>query len=311
MKDHAFLASAKALADATRLRILAILMESELSVGEIVRALSLSQPRVSRHLKILADAGLVSSRRDGQCIYYALPEAGRQRDVLDAVAPFVGDGPDAQADVKAARQVIAERARMAEIFFERHADGWDAMREEALGGLDLAAEILRRMPEVSVAADLGCGTGRLMAALTERAGCVIGVDNSSRMLEKARTSFAESSDEVSFRIGDLAHLPVADGEVDFAVMSLALHHLPTPEKGVAEAYRALSRNSRFLLVEYGQHEDESMRKEAGDQWLGFSPERIAKWLDAAGFELLNTNRFVLPSGKVLYLYEAAKNHPGG
>lgn len=309
MSEHSFLIPAKAFADATRLRILAILMESELAVGEMVRALELSQPRVSRHLKILADAGLVTPRRDGQRIYYALPESGGQRDALNAFAPFISNDDVARQDVAAARRVIEERARMAEQFFENHADGWDAKLDAALGGLDLATEIVARMPQVQTAADLGCGTGRLLPVLKEHANLVIGIDNSSRMLEKARTSFTGDASGVSFRIGDLAHLPVADGEIDFAVMSLALHHLPSPDKGIAEAYRALSSDSRFLLVEYEQHDDEAMRKEAGDHWLGFSPERVAKWLAAAGFTVTNTHRFPLPDGKVLHLYEAVKNHP--
>lgn len=301
---------AKALADETRLRLLRVLLEHELAVGEIVRALGLGQSRISRHLKILAGAGLLVSRRDGQRVYYAAPESGPQRAFLGALAPFLAD-PALDADARAAARAVARRAEHTSAFFAAHAGAWDELREQSLGGLDLAEEILARMPRgVATAADLGCGTGALLHAMRPRAGRVIGVDSSAEMLARARRAFGAEADGaapgVSLRIGDLEHLPLGDGEADFAVMSLALHHLPSPRLGLAEAHRVLAPGGRFVLVDFEPHADESMRERYGDNWLGFDPARVQGWLAAAGLHTDETTRYPLPSGLALRLYGAVK-----
>ncbi len=308
MAAHTILHFAKALADETRLRLVRVLLEHEVSVGEIVRALGLGQSRISRHLKILSEAGLLASRRDGQWVYYSAAENGAGRAWLDAVSSFLKAEPGFAADVAAVEREVSERARRTEAFFEAHAGAWDELRDEALGGLDLGDVVLELLPAgARVAADLGCGTGVLLGRLRERAPRVIGVDSSPRMLERARGAFARRGEGgVSLRIGDLEHLPLRDGEADFAVMSLALHHLPSPRRGIEEAYRALSAGGRFVLVDYEKHADEAMRDRFGDNWLGFSPERVQRWLHGAGFGVLETKRFPLPSGPALRLYEAVK-----
>ena len=162
------------------------------------------------------------------------------------------------------------------------------------------------MPEVSVAVDLGCGTGRLLDSMRAKADAVIGVDSSARMLERARTAFAGDGEGVSLRIGDLEHLPLADAEALFAVMSLALHHLPSPEQGIREAHRVLAPGGMFLLADFEQHGREDLRESAGDHWLGFEPGRVESWLRAAGFVIKEISRFPLSSGLALRLYEAEK-----
>lgn len=299
----------KALADETRLRLARVLLVHELSVGELVRALGLRQSRISRHLKILAAAGLVSARRDGQWVYYSAAENGGARAYLDAVAPFFDDGPGTfAADTDAAAREVRQRARRTEAFFDSHAEKWDDLRERTLGGLDLAALILSHLPEADTAADLGCGTGALLEHLRGRAARVIGVDSSSRMLDQAREFFAGNgaAADVSLRIGDLEHLPLRDAEADAAVMSLALHHLPSPAHGVAEAHRVLTPGGTFVLVDFEKHDDETMREQYGDNWLGFSPGRVEKWLSGAGFDLQESTRHPLPSGLALRVYAAVK-----
>ncbi|MBU1003214.1 MAG: metalloregulator ArsR/SmtB family transcription factor [Proteobacteria bacterium] len=311
----------KALADATRLRLARILLDHELSVGELVAVLGLSQPRISRHLKIMAEAGLLASRRDGQWVFYSAAESGEGREYLDAVGQFLRRDPALAADAEAAARVLAERRRRSRHFFERHAEDWDRLRDSTLGGFDVAAEILACMPETRVAVDLGCGTGGLLKVLRNRASQVIGVDNSQEMLARARQvllgneegsagRFADAGltgdARVSLRIGDLEHLPLADAEAGFAVMCLALHHLPSPERGIREAHRVLGSGSRFVLVDFEQHTDETLREGAGDHWLGFAPERIEGWLSSAGFAIVDNARFPLPSGLTLRLYEAEK-----
>ena len=306
MTEPAILLFSKALADATRVRLVRILMVHELSVGELVGVLGMSQPRVSRHLKILADAGLVAARRDGQWAFYSAAEGGAGRSYLDALEPLLAADELLDADVAGAARAVAERRGRSERFFESHADSWDTLREVTLGGFDLASELVARMPAVDVAVDLGCGTGRLMAQMRAKAARIIGVDSSPSMLEHARTAFGADDEAVSLRIGDLEHLPLADAEVRFAVMSLALHHLPSPQSGIREAYRVISSGGNFLLADFEQHEREELRESAGDHWLGFEPTRVEQWLCDAGFDITDTIRFPLPSGLALRLYEARK-----
>lgn len=313
MSESNILHYSKALADATRLRLARVLLDHELSVGEMVAALQLSQPRVSRHLKIMAEAGLLSSRRDGQWVFYSAAQDGGGAEYLAAVAPLLRADDAFGPDAEAAAEAVAERRSRSRRFFERHAGDWERLRDDTLGGFDLASEIVSRMPRVDVAADLGCGTGALTRRIMTRAERTIGVDNAPPMLERAREALARESKlaadgqpGASLRIGDLEHLPLADGEARFAVMSLALHHLPSPERGIAEAARVLAPGSRFLLVDFEQHTNESLRESAGDHWLGFAPERIEGWLSGAGFAIVDNARFPLPTGLALRLYEAEK-----
>lgn len=300
---------AKALADLTRLRLVRVLRDYELSVGEIVEALALKQSRISRHLKILSDAGLVEWRRDGQWVFYSATTSGAAGAYLDAVDSFIRSEDSLTADANAAAHVVAARRRETARFFGAIAGDWDRMRHETLGGLDIASLVTSRMKNIQTAADLGCGTGGLLSSLAAKAQTVIGVDNSPEMLDRAREAFgekAEASGTVSLRIGDLEHLPLADGEADFAVMCLSLHHLATPREGIIEAYRALAGGSRFILADFEKHEMEAMRTESGDRWLGFAPEDIRTWLLNIGFSIVNEDRFDLPSGLALRVFEAVK-----
>ncbi|WP_461209615.1 ArsR/SmtB family transcription factor [Desulfocurvus sp. DL9XJH121] len=297
----------KALADSTRVRLMRILLEHELSVGELVEVLGMSQPRVSRHLKILAEAGLVTPRRDGQWVFYRAAEEGPGRGWLLAVGPLLAAEGELDADAAAAASAVAGRRGRSERFFERHADSWDRLCQETLGGFDLAEELVRRMPEVATAVDLGCGTGRLLARMRGRAGALIGVDSSQPMLERARANLGGDGPGLSLRIGDLEHLPLADGEADLAVMSLALHHLPSPQGGIREAWRVLAPGGTFLLADFEPHQREDLREHAGDHWLGFEPSRVSGWLQGEGFVIRKNDRLSLPSGLVLRLFEAEKH----
>jgi len=301
----------KALADETRLRLVAILLAHELAVGEIVQALSLKQSRISRHLKILADSGLLNARRDGQWVFYRAADSGKGCDYLKHLTPFFEGDEIFEADVSAATHVVASRAVASARFFDGIAGDWERMRAEALGDLDLAAEIKHRMGTVSAAADLGCGPGRLLGELATGAKKVIGVDNAQGMLDEARDYLnrtLKNGAATSLRIGQLEHLPLSDGEVQFAVMCLALHHLSEPEKGIREARRVLAAGGRFVLADFDKHENEKMRTKLGDRWLGFAPDEIDTWLTEAGFNINETVLFPLPSGLNLRLVVAEKLH---
>jgi ArsR family transcriptional regulator len=295
--------SAKALADASRIRILAALRHGELAVGEIVEALNLGQSRVSRHLHILAEGGLTHSRRDGRWVFYSLPPTGTARAFIDAALGLAGDDPEIQGDDQAVQAVLAERARETSRFFDSVAAKWQTMRDESLGGFDLPAKIAEIMPQVQTCADLGCGSGETLAAMSGKAQNLIGVDNSAKMLEAARELLGDAA---SLRIGDLAHLPLAEAETDFVSMSLVLHHLPDPAGAVREALRVLKSGGTIVIADFDAHGREEMRTRFGDRRLGFEPHEIPKWLAMAGFSDIEREALDLTSGLTVSLYVAIK-----
>ncbi len=297
----------KALADETRLRLIRIMMDHELNVNELVAVLGLAQSRVSRHLKILSDCGLLSFRRDGLRVFYAAVTDGPGQSVLRAVGPILENDPAFESDTLRAEEVIAERTKATRQFFEDIAGDWDRLKKKVLAGFDLSSRVAERMRPGKIAVDLGCGTGDLLETLLEKAGAVIGVDSSSRMLELARQRFARNGGSVSLRIGELEHLPLADGEADFAVASMALHHLSRPLKGIEEARRVLSPGGLLMVVDFEKHTNESMRKEYGDQWLGFSEEELSGWLGQAGFRIEESAAYPAGAGLTIRMVSAARD----
>ena len=295
----------KALSDATRLRIFGLLLAEELNVNEIIAALAMGQSRVSRHLKILADSGLVKSRRDGLWVYYSAVEAGPGRSFIGAVRPWVEKEESLSRDLARIRQVRKESARETSRFFDSVAVDWEAMKRNILGRLDLDIVVLEKMEKCRVAVDLGCGTGGLLPVLRKEADLVIGVDNSRKMLKTALNRFPPEQG-YDLRIGEMEHLPLRDGEADFVLMSLVLHHLSSPFVGIGEANRILKSGGMFMIIDLGKHENEVLRKKYGDRWLGFRTGEIAKWLSAAGFRLKEKEQFGLNKGLKAELFLAVK-----
>jgi SAM-dependent methyltransferase len=173
------------------------------------------------------------------------------------------------------------------------------------GDFDLGGAILARMPKNATAADLGCGTGELLARLASKAMKAIGVDNSPRMLEIAAKRF-RGNNAVSLRIGELTHLPLRDWEADFAVLSMVLHHLDQPAQALTEAARVLKFDGRLLVADFDEHAEEDMRASYGDHRLGFSRETMLQWLAQARFEVRSVERFPVNRGLAVMLYEAVK-----
>ncbi len=214
----------KALADETRSRLVNVLLEYELNVGEIVQVMEMGQSRISRHLKILSESGLVDVRREGLWAFYRASDSGPGRDFLDGVASLL-EGEDAlKRDRNRAEKVIRERTAATRQFFDDIAPEWDRMTAEVLGDLNLGHEIRERLPDCTCAADIGCGPGDMLEILAATSQRVIGVDNSPKMLELAEERFSDDA-SMSLRIGEMTHL-AADEELTGTVMSLVLHHLP-------------------------------------------------------------------------------------
>lgn len=301
----------KALADETRLRLLNVLCRHELNVNELVLILEMGQSRISRHLKILSASGLLVWRREGLWVFYSAPQKGPARAFIDAVLPFMKDDPALKADLDMATGMIEERVHKTRQFFNAIAEDWDKLAREVLGGFDLAGAVVRHMPRCSVAVDLGCGTGNVLYAMLEKAATVIGVDGSPRMLELARRRFVAVGERVSLRIGDLSHLPLRDGEADFASLNLVLHHVPEPMEVLREIRRVLSPSGVLMLTDFNRHEDERMRSEYGDHWLGFEKEKLLALLGQSGFTVRECGGAPIRRGLALHSIVADKTPEAG
>ncbi len=273
----------KALADPGRLLLARVLALGSFNVGELTGIVEAGQSTVSRNLRILGDAGLLTSRREGRVVWYAW-----SRDLRAAEASLrtwvESFGPAVDGDV--GRRIHAT---------------WDARRERTasffasvdpgdpaavwLGSADCVPRILDRMPSGGTVVDLGTGRGRMLSQLVARANTVIGVDASPAMLAEARRRARDAGlDAVDLRLGDLAHLPLQDNEADAVIANMVLHHLPEPARAFGEILRVLRPGGELLIGEFMPHDEEWMRDTLADQWLGLAPDDVNCWLDEAGFE---------------------------
>jgi SAM-dependent methyltransferase len=279
--------SFSALADATRCRMLWLLEQQELTVSELCSVLQLPQSTVSRHLKTLADAGWVTSRRDGTSRYYALAsgDADQARAQIWALtrAQLVGRAGIEQ-DARRLSSVLAGRSRTSQAFFATAAGEWDHLRDDLFGGQLSVQALVSLLPDHWAVGDLGCGTGPLLPLLSSSVRQVIGVDGSDEMLAAAR-SRTSLLPNVDLRRGSLEALPIDDGTLDAAVMMLVLHHLPSPAAALSEACRVLKPGGRLLIVDMAPHEHEDYRQQMGHVWLGFSDDHLRRLCEQSGLDL--------------------------
>ncbi|MCX7679065.1 MAG: metalloregulator ArsR/SmtB family transcription factor [Spirochaetes bacterium] len=303
------LAKVKALSDETRLRIYAMLISHELNVNDIVEILHISQPGASRHLKILAEAGLLSSRRDGLWVFYKATNSAKNAELLKEL---ILSDDEMKLELQRLEERISEKAREKTLFYDALAPRWDKLKRSIVGNIDIAGEIFARIDPCAVAADLGCGTGELLPVLCEKAMRVIGIDKSPKMLELARQRFKRERYglKIELRIGEIEHLPVRDGEIELAVLNMVLHHLGEPLKGLQEASRALKSGGKCIVVELDQHLQEEFRNSLGHRWLGFSRELMEKWLTSAGLSLKEVSAFETNTGFRILIYVSEKSTLG-
>lgn len=282
------LAALKAAAEETRLRILALLGEGEFSVSDLTDVLGQSQPRISRHLKLLTEAGLIERHREGAWAFFRLAggEGSAPRALLAALDP--GDRCVA-ADRARLAAVRHARARAAQAHFAGLASQWDRVRSlhvpedavetairGAIGGRPIKALL-----------DLGTGTGRMLQLLAGQALRAVGVDASPAMLAVARANLEKAGlARVELRQGDIHALPVERNAFDLVLIHQVLHYLDDPSRALREAAAALSPGGRLLVVDFAPHELEFLRAEHAHRRLGFAPDQIAAWLGEAELDLL-------------------------
>jgi len=278
----------RAAGEPTRLRILALLAREELAVLELSRVLDQSQPRVSRHLKLLAEAGLVERFPDGAWVFYRLAGGGQADAVVGEVLARIDPGdPVLTRDAERLSAVWAERLAEAGEYFARNAARWDEIRSLYVAETDVEAAIVaaagpgpfRRL------VDLGSGTGRMLTLLGPQAEAAVGLDLSQQMLNLARTHVAEAGlARCELRHGDIFATRLPGESADLVVVHQVLHYLADPAAAVREAARIVAPGGKLLIADFAPHKLEFLREQHQHRRLGFAEPEMARWLADAGLK---------------------------
>lgn len=272
-----------ALADATRVRMLAVLAGQELTVSELCDILQLPQSTVSRHLKTLADGGWVEGRRDGTSRLYALhADDPVARKLWAVVHQQIADTPTAANDERRLRRVLALRRTASEEFFASSAGQWDRLRGELFGATAPLRAMAGLLDESWTVADLGCGTGQVAELLAPFVARVVAVDASREMLDAARARL-HGVPNVDLRRGRLEELPLEAAAADAALLFLVLHHVAEPALALAEAARVLRPGGRLVVVDMLPHGHDEYRQTMGHIWLGFDHSQMTRLAAGVGF----------------------------
>ncbi len=289
----------KALADPCRLRLTAVLLSGEFTVQELTRIMGMGQSRISRHLKILSEAGVLAVKRQGTWSYF---RAGAESSFFGTIRPAfereMGLLPDRSRDLAAVALVLEERRRRSQEFFDHHARQWDDLARTLLPVPEYRRSLLELVPQGAAVLEIGVGTGGLLTELAIRAGKVIGVDHSPAMLEEARRRLnATGSSGIDLRLGEMSHLPLPDAAVGCVVANMVLHHAADPQAVLNEIRRVLIHGGILLLADLARHEREAAREQLADQWLGFEEQELGDWLKAAGFTTVTIERIAAGTGQ--------------
>jgi ArsR family transcriptional regulator len=288
----------RALGEPTRLRLVGLLAESELSVTDLVAILGQSQPRLSRHLKLLCEAGLLERAPEGVHVYFRLAAGdGAGRLARDLLTFLDKDDPGTALDRQRLATLQRSRAVSAEGYFRRHAADWDVIRSLHIPEAEVEQAILKLLPKrpISDLLDLGTGTGRMLQLCAPKAERAVGVDLSREMLAVARANL-DGADyrNCALRQAPAERLPFADMSFDVALSHMVMHFLADPGEAIREAARVLRPKGRLILVDFAPHDGTVLGPEHAHRWAGFSDQVVAKWLLEAG--LVAGKAVTLPGG---------------
>jgi ArsR family transcriptional regulator len=274
----------KALSDPLRLRLLDVLSRGELTVQDLTSILSLGQSKVSHHLKILCEAGVLAVKPQGTWNYYRIVE---ENSLFCAIWSELSSRfeslPEHRVDISALSSFWEQRRRQNLEFFEQHAQDWDVLAENVLPTPDYLPSLINLVPTGSDVAELGIGTGGLMLELADRCSRLVGIDHSSAMLAETKRRLAAVGRSCDLRLGEFAHLPLADSELDVVLMNMVLHHVQQPGEVLQEAHRVLKPGGEIIIADLKRHQHDAVRSSMADIWLGFEESELSSWLTEAGF----------------------------
>jgi len=276
----------RAAGEPTRLRVLSLLAGEELSVMELSRILDQSQPRVSRHLKLMTDAGLIERFPDGARVFYRLSSDSLARRLINTVLDVL-DADAGEADDTRLEAVRRDREAAAGAYFERVAPQWDRIRSLYVCETAIEATILKIAGEgpFERVVDLGTGSGRMLTLLGRKAKMSVGLDLSQNMLNIARANVTKAGlDKVELRHGDIFATRLPPQSADLVLVHQVLHYLADPAAAVAEAARLVMPGGRLLIVDFAPHQLEQLREEHQHRRLGFADDEMGQWLKSAGLK---------------------------
>lgn len=280
----------KAIGEETRLRVMALLLRGELTVTELTQILGQSQPRVSRHLKILSDAGLVEKYREGSWVFYRADAAGPEGEAVFGVVRALDGSEDrvVARDREKFQQSREARARLAARYFEENASDWEKVRRLHLPDRDIERRMLALLghEKVSLFVDLGTGTGRMLELFAGAYEQGLGFDLSREMLAVARANLESAGvSHAQVRLGDIFAAPLDSATADIVCLHQVLHFLADPGAAVAEAARLLKPGGRLLISDFAPHDLEFLREHHAHRRLGFSDDEVKSWCRQSGLSL--------------------------
>jgi len=282
----------RASAEPTRLRLLALLRVGELTVSELVSILGQSQPRISRHLKLLTDAGILERIQEGSWVFYRLTCHGPAANFINNILPLIPDNdPILTRDQTALRSVKQNKADIAADYFRANATHWHDLRslhiDEAVVEQNIINAFKNHPPKRLI--DIGTGTGRILELMASTIDTGVGIDQSREMLGIARSRIeALGFDHIQVRQGDLFNLNFAAASFDAAVLHQVLHFLDAPDKAIEEAARILNSGGRLMIIDFAPHDLENLRHDHNHHRLGFADDDIKTWCARAGLTLSQT-----------------------
>jgi ubiquinone/menaquinone biosynthesis C-methylase UbiE/DNA-binding transcriptional ArsR family regulator len=284
----------KAAAEPTRLRILLLLASGELNVKDLTRILGQSQPRISRHLKLLAEGGLVQRSREGSWVYFRLPDSASGSDLAAHLVSLVSPSdPTLVRDRQRADAVKREREQSAQVFFDDHAAEWDKIRALHVAESDVEAAMVKAMTDngrsapLDLLVDIGTGTGRILELFAKHYTRGIGLDLNPAMLAYARAKLERAGiAHAHVRQADIYDLPLADGVAGAVVIHQILHFLSDPARAIAEAARIVAPGGKILIVDFAPHDLEFLRETQAHERLGFARATVSDWLVECGLSVI-------------------------
>ncbi len=292
----------RAVGEETRLRILALFRTGELTVTELVTILRQSQPRVSRHLRLLCEAGLLERYREGTWIFYRLAEGGPEGELARAIMKYIPFSEQILThDSERLDEIKEERKGKARRYFSENAADWDRIRSLYVSEEDVEKILLEVTSDMKIDdfLDVGTGTGRILEVFSDRIGRGTGIDLSREMLAVARVNLEKADvHNCQVRQGDMYDLALTSGSMDLILIHQVLHFADDPSAALKETSRLLRRNGRVIVVDFAPHRLEYLRDEQAHRRLGFKDEEVVDWLDNVG---LKSDKVIHLKGKELDL----------